>query len=115
MVEFISNHWIDILGILVAIVVLAILYKRGRKETIKAIVLSLVVQAEKALGSGTGELKYSMVIDTLYSKLPFYVRFLFTRKDIDNYIEECVDRLKILLSDGTTLNSYDIEQIDKEY
>lgn len=31
------------------------MYKKGKKEFVRQVVLSLVVQAEKVLGSGTGD------------------------------------------------------------
>lgn len=110
MVEFIQANLASIIVVVIAIIGLMVLYKLGKKDTVKKIVLALVVQAEKTLGSGTGELKYAMVIDAIYNKLPFILRFLFTKKELDTFIEEAVSKMKELLSKGVTLTGYDDEK-----
>ena len=110
MIEFIQANLASIIVVVIAIIGLLVLYKLGKKDTVKKIVLALVVQAEKTLGSGTGELKYAMVIDAIYNKLPFILRFLFTKKELDTFIEEAVSKMKELLSNGVTLTGYDDEK-----
>lgn len=110
MIEFIQSNLPSIITILVIIVGLTLLYKAGKKDLVKNIVLALVVQAEKGLGSGTGELKYAMVINNLYDKLPFILRFLYSKKEIDAFIEQSVQKLKEILSKGITLTGYDDEK-----
>lgn len=101
---------VNVLIVLVVIMCLLVLYKKGKKEAVRNVVLALVVQSEKALGSGTGELKYAMVIDKLYDKLPLLVKLLFTQKELDLLIEEAVIKLKQVLSKGATLTGYDDEK-----
>jgi hypothetical protein len=110
MVEFIQANPASIIVVVIAIIGLLVLYKLGKKDTVKKIVLALVVQAEKTLGSGTGELKYAMVIDAVYNKLPLILRFLFTKKEMDTFIEEAVSKMKDILSKGVTLTGYDDEK-----
>jgi len=110
MVEFIQANLASIIVVVIAIIGLLVLYKLGKKDTVKKIVLALVVQAEKTLGSGTGELKYAMVIDAMYNKLPFILRLLFTKKEMDTFIEEAVSKMKDILSKGVTLTGYDDER-----
>lgn len=113
--DFISTYWLSIACVALLIAGLLILYKLGYKEKVRQITLALVVKAEQALGSGTGELKYAMVIDALYDKLPAIVRFLFSEKEIDDMIEEGVSKLKEVLSkDGVNLLSYTDEALLKE-
>lgn len=73
------------------------------------VILGLVVRAEKALGSGTGELKYALVITWVYEKLPSIIRVLFTRKEIDLMIEDGVKTLKRYLENEIKLTGYDDE------
>lgn len=115
MANILSNYWVDAIIILVATVLLIVAYKAGHRNTVKKIILSLVVQAEKALGSGTGELKYAMVIEAIYNKLPVVMRFLFTPEEIDNMIEEGVGKLKEILASGVTLDGYDDEQLKIDF
>lgn len=109
MLEFIKSNLGSILVVLFFIIGLLFLYKRGKKEFVRQVVLSLVVQAEKALGSGTGELKYAMVVENLYNVLPKILTTLFSMKEIDNLIETGVQYMKNYLSKGKDLLSYDIE------
>lgn len=106
MLEFIRANAINISLVVIAIICLVLAYKKGKEEVVKKVILDLVVKAEKQLGSGTGELKYAAVIGALYSKLPTIVRFLYSEKDIDTIIEDCVVKLRGLLDDGVTLDGY---------
>ena len=106
------TYWSDALLVIVAVVVLAVLYKRGKKDLVKEIIYTLVVKAEKELGSATGSAKYSQVITTLYLKLPFILRLFFTKVELNKYIEDAVSWLKIKLEDPkVTLLSYDQEAV----
>lgn len=63
----VPKHKRDILGIEEKVISL---YGRGMStRDINQVILSLVVQAEKALGSGTGDLKYIMVVENVYKVL----------------------------------------------
>lgn len=88
---------------------LLFLYKRGKKEFVRQVVLSLVVQAEKALGSGTGELKYAMVVENVYKLLPPILTMLISKKELDNIIEDSVQYLKEYLEQDKDLLGYSDE------
>lgn len=75
------------------------LYKYNKREILRDMILGLVVEAEKFLGSGTGDLKYAMVVNKIYSKFPKLLTLLFTKKELNDLIEEAVQRLKKVLSD----------------
>lgn len=109
MIQFLQEYYSSIIVSVILILVLLLLYKYKKRDMIKQILLSLVVQAEKALGSGTGELKYAWVLDHFYNKMPAIIKLLFTKKEIDIMIEDSVKRLKDILCSGVTLNSYEDE------
>lgn len=109
--ELFKQHSLDIIVVLVFVLVLGYLVKIGKTDTVKKIILSLVVQAEKALGSGTGELKYAFVVDALYSKLPAVIRLLYSKKEINQFIEDAVQQLKNNLDSGNTLSGYENEHL----
>ena len=111
MLEFIKLNLSSILVVLLLIVGLLFMYKRGKKEFVKQIVLSLVVQAEKALGSGTGELKYAMVVEGIYKVLPLILTMLISKKELDRLIEEGLKYMKGYLSNRKDLLSYDDEYV----
>lgn len=109
MLEFIKLNYDSILVALLLIIGLLFLYKRGKKEFVRQVVLSLVVQAEKALGSGTGELKYAMVVEELYKTLPLVLTMLISKKELDNLIEGSVQYLKEYLKKDKDLLGYEDE------
>lgn len=118
MLEFIKLNLSSIMVVLVFIVGLLFLYKRGKNEFVRQVILSLVVQAEKALGSGTGELKYAMVVENVYKVLPKILTLLISKKELDKLIEDGVQFLKEYLEKGRDLLSYDdeyVKQVDIKY
>lgn len=72
------------------IIVLIAMWKKGYKKQVKEILLVLVIQAEKAWGSGTGAVKFSYV----YSRLPVIITILFTKNDIEQMINDAVEQMK---------------------
>lgn len=118
MLEFIKLNLSSIMVVLVFIIGLLFLYKRGKNEFVRQVILSLVVQAEKALGSGTGELKYAMVVENVYKVLPKILTLLISKKELDKLIEDGVQFLKEYLEKGRDLLSYDdeyVKQVDIKY
>lgn len=79
--------------VLVVIISLIFLWKRGYKKQVKQILLVLVIQAEKAWGSGTGAVKFSQV----YSQLPTIITLLFSKSEIEIMINETVEYMKSYL------------------
>lgn len=103
-------YWTDALLVIIVVAILGVLYKRGKKDLVKEIIYTLVVKAEKELGSATGSAKYSQVVATLYEKLPFILRLFFTKSELNRYIEDAVTWLKNRLKDPkVNLLSYDQE------
>ena len=111
MLVFIKSNIDSILVALVVILGLLFLYKNGKKEVVREIVLSLVVKAEKALGSGMGELQYAMVVEGIYDKLPKLLTALMSKKEIDREIKKAVKKMKDYLSKGNK----DLLGYDEEY
>lgn len=109
MLNFIKLNWGSIITIIFVVVGLLYLYKNGKKEFVRQAVLSLVVQAEKALGSGTGELKYAMVVENAYKMLPSILTLLISKKELDRLIEDGVQYMKEYLSKDKDLLSYSDE------
>lgn len=80
---FILAHWLDILVVVVVIVGLVLLYRKGYKKQVTWLLRRLVAKAEQDFGSKTGAIKFSAV----YSALPWLVRFLFTEDELRTQIE----------------------------
>ena len=69
-VEFFIANWDSILAALVVIIIAVVAVVKQEKAVIFKMLFSLVTEAEKQYGSGTGELKLSSVVSQLYAKLP---------------------------------------------
>lgn len=111
MLEFIKFNLSSILIVLLIVIGLLFIYKKGKKEFVRQVVLSLVVQAEKNLGSGTGELKYAMVVEGVYQVLPAILKLLLTKSELDKLIEDSVQYLKQYLSKDRDLLGYEDEYL----
>lgn len=98
---------VDIIAGLIVVIVALILYKNGRQEMLRKMILTFVVEAEKKLGNGTGELKYAMVVERLHATMPYVLKILYGKKQLDTMIEQAVEYLKRYLSEGRTLSGYD--------
>lgn len=105
-IEFLKNHWIDVITTVIFIAGMMALWVKGYKKEVKKIVLDLVVKAEKELGSGSGPLKYIRVTRLIYSKMPWVIKVFVTDIELDSWIEEAVVKLKEYLKDEKLLLSY---------
>lgn len=112
--SLILMYWSDALLVIATVIILAILYKRGKKDLVKRIINTLVVKAEKELGSSMGTAQYNLVISALYLQLPLILRLLFSKAELNTYIQDSVTWLKKQLEDpSVTLLSYADEALVK--
>ena len=77
------------------------MWKNGYRKQVREMLLILVIQAEKAWGSGTGAVKFSDV----YNKLPTIVTLLFTRNEIEQMINEAVEQMKRYIESNSAVRS----------
>lgn len=102
--SLILGNWDNIIVVLLFVLFcLFIYFKLGKEDFIRRLLLDLVVKAEKEYSSGTGLIKYNHVVNEFYNIMPSIMKIFITRKMLDVYIEEAVDQLKHILSDGTDL------------
>lgn len=94
MYKFIISNWDSILTIILFIVFLLFLIKKGATTQVSQILFYLVIEAEKQFGNGTGALKYAAVTTWLYERLPSIIKVLFTDRQIDQMIEKAVKDMK---------------------
>ena len=113
MLEFIKMNIYSIVVVLLIVIGLLFLFKKGKIEVVRKIVLGLVVQAEKNLGSGTGEFKYAMVVENLYKALPSILTLLITKNELDKLIEDAVTYMKEYLQAHE--GEIDLLSYDNEY
>ena len=116
--QFIYWHWLDIVLALVLITFFGILvsYLASRPNGIVAkIIYGLVIEAEKDLGSKTGQLKKKQVISKVYSQLPVFLRFVVNEATVSRLIDEAVHFMKESLEqNNSTLSSLSEETVCSE-
>ena len=107
--QFIYWHWLDIVLALVLITFFCILvsYLASRQNGIVAkLIYGLVIEAEKDLGSKTGQLKKKQVISKVYRQLPVFLRFVVNEATVSRLIDEAVHFMKESLEqNNSTLSS----------
>lgn len=105
-INFLLANWDSVLVVVLAVVAVIILYKRGEVQILKEILFRLVTKAEQEFGGGTGELKKAAVVEWLYDKLPAILRFIITRKEIDKLIDEVLVYAKSKWAANAKLQEY---------
>jgi len=107
--SFLELYWNDLLIVVLSFLIIISFFKHKKYEELKSISLYLVVQAEIALGSGTGSAKFSMVMESFYSRLSCIFIVLFSKQELIELIESAVVELNGMLANGVDLRSYNTE------
>ena len=113
--QFIYWHWLDIVLAIVFMLFFSVLisYLASRPNGIVAkLIYGLVIEAEKDLGSKTGQLKKKQVISKVYSQLPVFIRFVVNEATVSRLIDEAVHFMKESLEqNNSTLSSLSEETV----
>lgn len=99
-----ANVVLPIVIVAVVVIILAIAWYMGKKEQVKKIVRALVIEAERNYATGTGDIKYEVVVGQVEKLLPPPLGLIFTPCFIDGLIQEGVEYIKTkTLPDGKTI------------
>ena len=112
--QFIYWHWLDIVLAIVFMLFFSVLisYLASRPNGIVAkLIYGLVIEAEKDLGSKTGQLKKKQVISKVYSQLPVFIRFVVNEATVSRMIDEAVHFMKESLEQNNSALSSLSEEI----
>ncbi len=101
--KMILDNWYIILG-LIAVLMVVVIYicrffglpTKDQKRKINKWLLQAIIEAEKQLGSKTGQLKLSMVYDMFIDRYPLTSR-LMSFKAFSLLVDEALDEMKKLL------------------
>jgi hypothetical protein len=74
-------------------------------ESVKEWLLYAVTEAEKALGSGTGQLKLRYVYDKFIDKFP-YVSETVPFDDFSEYVDEALGKMRYLINTNKSVKEY---------
>lgn len=112
MVEFLIGYWwLLIIIIAVGVVVGVAIHKFIKTPTseqmkqVKEWLLYAVIEAEKALGSGTGQVKLRYVYDKFLAKFPV-VAALISFETFSFLVDEALERFSALLEENENVQNY---------
>lgn len=97
--------WIPTIIVIMIVVLLSYKFIRHEQVNVKEWLLLAVSEAEKALGSGTGQLKlrqtYQMFVEVfpVFSKLIGFDTF-------SMWVDDALERMKHLINTNTSINEY---------
>lgn len=119
--EFIANNWyiIVLAAAAVAVVIYLIIkfFKLPRESQIKKIkewLLFAVTEAEKELGSGTGQLKLRYVYDMFVTKFPYLVKFV-SFEMFSHLVDEVLEKFKEMFKNNKAVQQYVISNDTVEH
>ena len=92
-------------GLIISVVKFIQLSKDKKIEMISEWLLLAVVQAEKELGGGTGQIKLRYVYDMFISKFK-YVSMWISFNQFSAMVDIALDKMREMLSNNTNLQSY---------
>ena len=102
-IEFIITNWSDILLVIAAVVSLVYAIYKKDLSLVRQQLFSLVTEAEREYGSGTGALKLASVVTTIYPKLPKLFKSIITEKKLVQVIEDVLIEAKKKWESNTKL------------
>ena len=106
MKEFIITHWASLLVLLIFIITIIILLLRGKKDIAAKIIYSLVTEAEKIYGGGTGSVKFAYVVEKAYSYMPAILKLFITYKNLKKLIEKVLAEAKAKWAEEAGIENY---------
>lgn len=119
--EFIANNWYIILAAVAAVAVIAYLiykfFKLPRPAQIAKIkewLLFAVTEAEKELGSGTGQLKLRYVYDKFVTKFPYLVQFISFER-FSELVDDVLVKFKEMFNTNKNVKRYVDSNTDVEH
>ncbi len=105
-IQFLFANWDSVLVILAFLALIVVLVKRGETKVLNKVLFSLVTQAEKQFGGGTGKLKLAAVSDWIYQRIPAILKLLFSEKDIESMIETALEETKKAWGNNENIAAY---------
>lgn len=110
--EFLANNWYIILVAVAAVAVIVYLVAKFLKyprqeqlQKIKEWLLFAVAEAERELGSGTGQLKLRYVYDKFVTKFPYLVQFI-PFEMFSSLVDEVLIKFKDMFNNNRNIKMY---------
>lgn len=110
--NFLANNWYIILALIAAIAIgvytIAVFIKMPTTEQLlklKEWLLYAVTEAEKELGSGTGQIKLRYVYDMFIVKFPYLSKTV-SFESFSNIVDEVLENFRDMLNTNKKLKNY---------
>lgn len=104
--NFIIANWDSILLIAAAVAVIVYAIFKGNKSVVMRMLYSLVTEAERIYGNGTGSLKLAAVIHEVYPNLPAVIKLFITEKTLAKWIEDALAAAKEAWKQNAAIAGY---------
>lgn len=105
-INFIFEHWDIITLVIAAVVCIVYAVFRGNKSVVMSMLFSLVTEAEKNFGTGTGALKLASVITQVYPKLPTIIKTFISAEILVKWVEKALVLAKQKWEENLSLQAY---------
>lgn len=105
-INFLVSNWDSILIVVCLAVALGFLYVKGQKNIVYKILYSLVTEAERQFGGGTGELKQAYVIEKIYNALPAVLKTFLTAERLGKWVDEGLEAAKEKWAQNSSVSGY---------
>lgn len=105
-INFILEHWDIITLVTAAVACIVYAVFKGNKSVVMNMLFSLVTEAEKNFGSGTGALKLATVIEQVYPKLPTIIKTFISSATLTKWVEEALVLAKKKWEENLNLQAY---------
>ena len=112
-VNYMAETWDYLLLIVAAVAAVVWAIFKGNKSVIMNMLFSMVTEAEKAYGGGTGELKLAQVMSWIYPKLPGFMKAFVSEATLTKWIETALEAAKAKWEENAAIGAY-IEEAEKE-
>jgi hypothetical protein len=92
-------------GLAIAIIKFIKLSKERKIDMINEWLLLAVIQAEKEIGSGTGQIKLRFVYDMFIAKFKYFA-FMVSFEQFSFMVDMALDKMRVMVNDNNKLRNY---------
>ncbi len=104
--NFLLQNWDSVLVVVLLIAVIIVLIAKRQYAILDKIIFSLVTEAEKKFGGGTGAAKLAAVIEWVYPKIPAVIRLFISEAQLEKLIERVLADAKERWEKNPHLSAY---------
>lgn len=110
LINTLKQYPFQVISVIIILILSIKLYIANYKDKIKRIIVVLVSDAQRELGTATGSLKFEKVLTQIEDRMPFFMKLFINKKTITMFIENAVRNLKEkIANDPLYLASYNTE------